>query len=248
MADIKVRDLHKEFGVGEDKVVALENVNLEITGHVFVSIVGASGCGKSTLLNILSGIETPDQRPGQRSPRTAGRPRPATSSRRPGCCPWRTVMDNLLFVQKDRSEADPRPLPALPGHGAAGRQGQEVPRRAVRRHAAACRHRPGLLDRAGRALHGRAVQPPRRDHRPVAARRAAEHVAGDQEDRRLRDPRRRRGRRAVQPDPRLRQGRPDGRRPRVPLPFPRDVADADVALAKANVFKTFEDIGALAVS
>ena len=29
MADIKVRNLHKEFGVGEDKVVALENVNLD---------------------------------------------------------------------------------------------------------------------------------------------------------------------------------------------------------------------------
>ena len=34
----------------------------------------------------------------------------------------------------------------------------------------------------------------------------------------------------------------------MPLPFPRDVADEDVALAKANVFKTFEQIGALAVS
>ena len=32
------------------------------------------------------------------------------------------------------------------------------------------------------------------------------------------------------------------------LPFPRDVADPEVALTKANVFKTFEDIGALAVS
>jgi NitT/TauT family transport system ATP-binding protein len=32
------------------------------------------------------------------------------------------------------------------------------------------------------------------------------------------------------------------------LPFPRDVADADVAVKKAEVFKTFEDIGALAVS
>ena len=32
------------------------------------------------------------------------------------------------------------------------------------------------------------------------------------------------------------------------LPFPREVADTDVALAKAKVFKTFEEIGALAVS
>jgi NitT/TauT family transport system ATP-binding protein len=59
MAEIVVRNLHKEFGVGAEKVVALENVDLSIGGHVFVSIVGPSGCGKSTLLNILTGIETP---------------------------------------------------------------------------------------------------------------------------------------------------------------------------------------------
>ena len=34
----------------------------------------------------------------------------------------------------------------------------------------------------------------------------------------------------------------------ITLPFPREVTDADVAVAKADVFKTFEDIGALAVS
>jgi NitT/TauT family transport system ATP-binding protein len=32
------------------------------------------------------------------------------------------------------------------------------------------------------------------------------------------------------------------------LPFPRDVADPDVALAKAEVFRTFESLGALAVT
>ena len=52
MAEIKIKNLHKEFGTGADKVVALEDVNLEMGGHVFVSIVGPSGCGKSTLLNI----------------------------------------------------------------------------------------------------------------------------------------------------------------------------------------------------
>ena len=32
------------------------------------------------------------------------------------------------------------------------------------------------------------------------------------------------------------------------LPLPREVSDPEVAVTKANVFKTFEDIGALAVS
>ena len=68
MAEIKVEGLSKEFGVGEDRVVALENVNLDVGGHVFVSIVGPSGCGKSTLLNILSGIETPSSGKGHHHP------------------------------------------------------------------------------------------------------------------------------------------------------------------------------------
>ena len=102
MADIKISNLHKEFGVGDDKVVALENVNLEISGHVFVSIVGPSGCGKSTLLNILSGIETPTS--GSLTITQAGaQAAPGYVFEAARLLPWRTVMDNLLFVQADKS-------------------------------------------------------------------------------------------------------------------------------------------------
>ena len=103
MAEIRVDNLHKEFGVGEDRVVALENVNLDIKGHVFVSIVGPSGCGKSTLLNILSGIETPSSgKVTITQDNRAAEPGYVFQAAR--LLPWRTVMDNLLFVQKDRSE------------------------------------------------------------------------------------------------------------------------------------------------
>jgi NitT/TauT family transport system ATP-binding protein len=103
MADIKITNLHKEFGVGDDKVVALENVNLELGGHVFVSIVGPSGCGKSTLLNILSGIETPTS--GSITiTEDGGKAAPGYVFQAARLLPWRTVMENLLFVQKDKSE------------------------------------------------------------------------------------------------------------------------------------------------
>ncbi|MFT7475580.1 MAG: NitT/TauT family transport system ATP-binding protein [Verrucomicrobiales bacterium] len=103
MADIKIKNLHKEFGVGEDKVVALENVNLELGGHVFVSIVGPSGCGKSTLLNILSGIETPTS--GSITiTEGGGKAAPGYVFQAARLLPWRTVMDNLLFVQQDKSD------------------------------------------------------------------------------------------------------------------------------------------------
>jgi NitT/TauT family transport system ATP-binding protein len=103
MAEIKVKNLQKEFGTGEDRVVALENVNLDIAGHVFVSIVGPSGCGKSTLLNILSGIETPSA--GQVSiTQDSHDADPGYVFQAARLLPWRTVMDNLMFVQKDRSD------------------------------------------------------------------------------------------------------------------------------------------------
>jgi len=104
MAEIRVENLHKEFGVGEDRVVALEKVNMQVSGHVFVSIVGPSGCGKSTLLNILSGIETPSS--GSVTITQDNRQaEPGYVFQASRLLPWRTVMDNLLFVQKDRSDA-----------------------------------------------------------------------------------------------------------------------------------------------
>ena len=100
MADIKIEHLHKEFGLGEDKVVALEDVNLDIGGHVFVSIVGPSGCGKSTLLNIMSQIETPTSGVCAitQDGKDAHRGYVFQAAR---LLPWRTVTDNLLFVQKE---------------------------------------------------------------------------------------------------------------------------------------------------
>lgn len=53
------KDLSKQYGSGENKVVALDNANLEITSNDFISIMGPSGSGKSTLLHIVSGLDKP---------------------------------------------------------------------------------------------------------------------------------------------------------------------------------------------
>jgi NitT/TauT family transport system ATP-binding protein len=55
MTQVTVKHLWKEFG-GQ---VVLENVNLQVDDHEFVTIVGASGCGKTTFLKMLLGIESP---------------------------------------------------------------------------------------------------------------------------------------------------------------------------------------------
>ena len=53
------KDISKQYGSGENKVVALDEANLEIKSNDFISIMGPSGSGKSTLLHIVSGLDKP---------------------------------------------------------------------------------------------------------------------------------------------------------------------------------------------
>lgn len=56
---IEAKGLSKIYGAGENQVVALDRVNLEIASSDFISIMGPSGSGKSTLLHLLSGLDKP---------------------------------------------------------------------------------------------------------------------------------------------------------------------------------------------
>ena len=56
---IKVQNLRKVYRVSKEKVVALDDICLEIGEGEMCCIVGASGSGKSTLLNQLAGLEKP---------------------------------------------------------------------------------------------------------------------------------------------------------------------------------------------
>ncbi len=56
---IEVRNLHKIYRVGSNKVRALNGVDFKVYEGEFCAIVGTSGSGKSTLLNMLAGLEKP---------------------------------------------------------------------------------------------------------------------------------------------------------------------------------------------
>lgn len=58
---IEVKNLRKEYHLGEETVVALKQINLAIGKGEICCIFGTSGSGKSTLLNQLAGMEKPDR-------------------------------------------------------------------------------------------------------------------------------------------------------------------------------------------
>ena len=59
MEILRVENLTKVYGEGQNKVIALDNVSFNVEKGDFVAIVGASGSGKSTLLHLLGGVDKP---------------------------------------------------------------------------------------------------------------------------------------------------------------------------------------------
>src|SRR5512139_535829 len=61
MSLIEIKKLNKTYESGEERVLALADVDLKIEKGEFISIMGPSGSGKSTLLTILGGLNHPSQ-------------------------------------------------------------------------------------------------------------------------------------------------------------------------------------------
>ncbi len=58
---IQIKNLHKTYTSGNNKVHVLKGINLTIEAGEFVSIMGSSGSGKSTLLNVLGILDSYDE-------------------------------------------------------------------------------------------------------------------------------------------------------------------------------------------
>lgn len=61
MEILRCEGIKKVYGTGNNRVAALQKVDLSVEKGEFVAIVGASGSGKSTLLHILGSVDKPTE-------------------------------------------------------------------------------------------------------------------------------------------------------------------------------------------
>jgi NitT/TauT family transport system ATP-binding protein len=104
LATVTVRNLVKVFGSRTGRQTVIDDIGFEIADRSFVSLVGPSGCGKTTLLNIIAGIETATS--GTVTIGDTGHPgKLAYVFQEPRLLPWRSIFDNLMYVQRVRDDA-----------------------------------------------------------------------------------------------------------------------------------------------
>jgi len=105
---VRVRDLHKTFTKGKDRLQVLSEVSLDVAAGEFVCILGASGCGKSTLLNICAGFEDFDSGAVEIDGEPVREPHPKRMFvfQEYGIFPWMSVWDNIAFGLGGRTRTE----------------------------------------------------------------------------------------------------------------------------------------------
>ena len=148
------------FGKGRQAHLAVEQTSIRVEPGEFVCLLGPSGCGKSTLLNSVAGYV----RPGGGAVRVDGAlitaPGPDRGHGVPAvfAVPVEDRARERRVRPEDRRQAGGRDRRCVPRHGRPDALRQPLSRRALRRHAAAGRHRARARQLAERAADGRAVR------------------------------------------------------------------------------------------
>jgi NitT/TauT family transport system ATP-binding protein len=96
---IRMQGVRKTFGEGDQAVVALDGIDLEVRRGEFVCLLGPSGCGKSTLLNAIAGFSLPTSGTilVDGVPVTGPGPDRGMVFQEYALFPWMTVAANIAF-------------------------------------------------------------------------------------------------------------------------------------------------------
>jgi NitT/TauT family transport system ATP-binding protein len=94
---VELQHVQQQYGRGERRFTAIEDVNLVISEGEYVVLLGPSGCGKSTLLRIITGLQSPSA--GQvlyrGKPLTGVNPYASIVFQTFALFPWLTVLENV---------------------------------------------------------------------------------------------------------------------------------------------------------
>ena len=102
---LHLRKIAKTYGLNSHAVTILEDINLEINGRQFVSLLGPSGCGKTTLLTIIAGFQEASSGAVVLNGREVRQPGPERGFvfQDFALFPWMTVKDNILFPMRQQA-------------------------------------------------------------------------------------------------------------------------------------------------
>lgn len=96
---VEIKNLNLIYQSIDSETLALENINLNIAEHEFISIVGPSGCGKTTILSLIAGLIKPTSGSIKVDEKT---PNPKDNLcgymfQRDNLLPWRNIEKNVYF-------------------------------------------------------------------------------------------------------------------------------------------------------
>ena len=106
---IEAAGVTKVFAARAQRVVALEDVSVDVSPGEFVSVVGPSGCGKSTLLRVMGGLIAPSAGAVRvhGDPVSGPRPDVGIMFQSPVLLPWKTAFGNAFLPRRLRGDRDP---------------------------------------------------------------------------------------------------------------------------------------------
>lgn len=105
---LEIKNLTKKYHTKDGEILAIQNINLDVSKGDFIALVGTSGCGKSTLLNIIAKLDN----------KSSGTIKFYTQNPKIGymfqsdCLfPWLTIYENCLLglkIQKKNTKENQR--------------------------------------------------------------------------------------------------------------------------------------------